>query len=367
MYLRDLHVLNFKNWEEANFELSPRLNCFVGPNGSGKTNILDAIHYLSITKSYFSSTDLHNILSGADFFVTEGNFHLEGEPIHIHCALKRGQKKTIRHDKVEYEKLADHIGQFPSVVISPYDRDLITERSETRRRFMDGVISQSDAPYLHHLLRYLRVLRQRNALLKQMARQQSFQAEELQLYDEQMAQEALPLVEKRQAFVQELLPRLQYYYQWISAGAETAGLEYRSKLREQPFLELLREQQERDRVQQYTGVGAHRDDLEFTLQGRSVKQFGSQGQQKSFLIALKLAQYDFLKERQGRAPLLLLDDIFDKLDEDRVTQLIQLVHDQDFGQIFITDTHPSRTEELVRRIDPNACIFETQKAAHEKN
>lgn len=366
MYLHDLRVLHFKNWEEAHFSFSPRLNCFVGPNGSGKTNILDAIYYLSLTKSYFSSTDLQNIQDGADFFVSEGTFYPDEDPVHIHCALKRGQKKTVRRDKVEYEKLADHIGQFPSVVISPYDRDLITERSETRRRFMDSVISQSDAHYLHHLMRYQRALRQRNTLLKQMARQQYYDAEGLQLYDEQMAQEALPVVEKRKAFIQELLPRLQHYYQLISGGAEEAGLEYKSKLCDQDFRELLQQQLDRDRQQMFTGVGVHRDDLEFTLQGRNVKKFGSQGQQKSFLIALKLAQYDFLMQRQGRAPLLLLDDIFDKLDEERVAQLIQLVHDQDFGQIFITDTHPRRTQELVRKIDPDARLFETEKASYEK-
>lgn len=366
MYLYDLRVLHFKNWEEGQFTFSPRLNCFVGPNGSGKTNILDAIYYLSLTKSYFSSTDLQNIQDGADFFVSEGTFYLGEEPVHIHCALKRGQKKVVRRDKVEYDKLADHIGQFPSVVISPYDRDLITEGSETRRRFMDSVISQSDAHYLHHLLRYQRALRQRNTLLKQMARQQYHDAEGLELYDEQMAQEALPVVQKRSTFIQQLLPRLQHYYQLISDGAEEASLDYKSKLRDQDFRELLQQQVERDRQQQFTSVGIHRDDLDFTLQGRSVKKFGSQGQQKSFLIALKLAQYDFLKQQQGRPPLLLLDDIFDKLDEDRVAQLIQLVHDQDFGQIFITDTHPQRTQELVRRIDPEARFFQTEKAHYEK-
>lgn len=367
MYLQQMHLMGFKSWEEGEFSFSSKLNCFVGPNGSGKTNLLDAIHYLSLAKSYFSNQDQQNIRDGGNFFVVEGHFVRDEEPVHIHCALKRGGKKQLRRNKKEYERLADHIGHFPSVVISPYDRDIITEGGEVRRRFMDSVISQGDAQYLHHLIRYQRALQQRNALLKQMGRERRFDRAQLTVYDYEMARHAGPITEARQAFVRPLGERLQHYYRLISEGQEGAGLQYRSKMLERPLESWLEERLERDRAYQYTSVGSHRDDLLFVLSDKAIRQYGSQGQQKSFLIALKLAQYDFLKEKQGTVPILLLDDIFDKLDEQRVAALVKLVHDQDFGQIFITDTHPERTERLVKQIDPRAALFNTApKTANSK-
>lgn len=357
MYLQNLHLLNFKSWAEAGFEFSAKLNCFVGLNASGKTNLLDAIHYLSLTKSYFSNADVQNIKEGSDFFVIEGSFLRKEKEESIHCALKKGQKKLLRRNKKEYDKLSDHIGLFPSVVISPYDRDLITESSEVRRRFMDNVISQSDSQYLFHLMRYNRALQQRNTLLKYFAANNHFDKDALAAYDDQLAEHARPVLEKRQEFIEKLLPKIIYYYKIIGGNREAAGLQYQSQLLETPLQDLLIKQLAKDRVNQYTSVGLHRDNLVFELDGRSVRKFGSQGQQKSFLIALKLAQYEFLKEKQGTVPVLLLDDIFDKLDEERVAQLVKLVHDEDFGQIFITDTHPERTENLVKKIDPDARIF----------
>lgn len=362
MVLKDIQLLHFKSWTEGQFDFSPKLNCFTGPNGSGKTNLLDAIYYLCLTKSYFSSTDQQNIEEGADFFSLDGRFDKEGQLFRIQCALKRGQKKSFRKNKKEYERLADHIGQFPGVVISPYDRDLITDRSELRRRFMDNVISQSGETYLHHLMRYNRALQQRNSLLKYFAANAHWDEERLLLYDQQLQEHAHEIYASRQSFIAEIEPLVRSFYEAISARSEAATLRYRSSLATANMLELLHEHRTKDRLMQYTGVGVHRDNIDFLLEGKSVKQFGSQGQQKSYLIALKLAQHQYILQKRGTKPLLLLDDIFDKLDEQRVAQLIALVNEQDFGQIFITDTHPKRMEDLVRSIDPEAQLIHTGHA-----
>lgn len=358
MYLKDLHILNFKSWEEAKFDFSPKLNCFVGLNGSGKTNLLDAIHYLSLTKSYFSSRDNRSIKNEADFFMIEANLHRKEEEVQLYCALKKGQKKVFRKDKKEYEKLADHIGYFPAVVISPYDRDLITDTAEIRRRFTDNVISQGNATYLHHLMRYNKALQQRNSLLKFFAANHKFDADSLEIYDHQLAEHGEYIYQHRLEFAEALKPRIQHYYEFISQGREEASIEYLSQRHEASFEDMLWQTRSKDRVLQYTSAGVHRDDLTFKLNGDSIKHYGSQGQQKSLLIALKLAQYEFIRDHQQLVPVLLLDDIFDKLDEKRVATLVKLVHDEDFGQIFITDTHPERTVDLVKQIDANAKIFE---------
>lgn len=357
MFLKKLQVLSFKSWEEGSFEFSPKLNCFVGLNGSGKTNLLDAIHYLSLSKSYFGSTDVQNIKDEAGYFMVEGLFSKNDIIDTIQCSMKRGQKKILRKNKKEYERLADHIGNYPSVVISPYDRDLITESSETRRRFMDSVISQGDADYLFNLMRYNKTLQQRNTLLKYFAANHFFDLENLEVYNEQLEIYATSIFNKRKWFVESLTPKIRHYYKLISAGSEEALISYDSQLHNADYKKQLEQALDKDRVNQYTGVGVHRDNLVFDLNGKSVRKFGSQGQQKSFLIALKLAQYDYIKEKQGVVPILLLDDIFDKLDEKRVEMLVKMVHDEDFGQIFITDTHLDRTESVVKEIDENAKIF----------
>ena len=362
MYLKSLNVLNFKNWSEAEFTFHPKINCFVGNNGSGKTNMLDAVHYLSVCKSYFNSVDSQNIKDEEGFFVVEGDFEKADSSFHVYCGLKKGQKKVFKKNKKEYEKLADHIGQFPSVVISPYDRDLITEGSDIRRKFMDSVISQSDSLYLDKLIRYNKALQQRNSLLKFFAANHSFDKASLEIYDEQLAEKGLPIYESRLEFIDLLKDKLQYYYNKISNHSEYISLDYKSRLSEEKDLRaLLNQNLDKDRLLQYTGVGIHKDDLSFGLNGRGLKKFGSQGQQKSYLIALKLAQYDFIAEKQGVQPLLLLDDIFDKLDEDRVEQLVKLAHDESFGQIFITDTHVERTERLVKKISKDSRIFKVDK------
>lgn len=361
MYLKSLSVINFKNWAQAEFNFSSKINCFVGNNGSGKTNVLDAIHYLSVCKSYFVSVDSQNIKDDNPFFVVEGNFFKADSDYHIYCGLKKGQKKSFKKNKKEYERLADHIGQFPSVIISPYDRDLIMEGSEIRRKFMDSVISQSDGLYLDHLIRYNKTLQQRNSLLKFFAANHKFDSESLEIYDEQMAERAIPIFKGRREFVEQLKDKLQYYYALIANNEEDIEISYKTQLaEEQDLKKLLAANLQKDRINQYTGVGIHKDDLQFSLSGRSLKKFGSQGQQKSFLIALKLAQYDFISEKLGVQPVLLLDDIFDKLDEDRVEQLVKLVHDESFGQIFITDTHPDRTGSLVKKISEDSKVFEVE-------
>lgn len=368
MYLKNLHILHFKNWLAADFEFSPKLNCLVGTNGSGKTNLLDAIHYLSVGKSYFNPVDSQNVKDDEQFFVVEGSFQRGESSHHIYCGLKKGEKKILKKDKKSYNRLADHVGRFPVVIISPYDRDLITEGSEVRRRLMDNVISQSDPVYLDNLVRYNKALQQRNALLKFFAANHRFDAASLEIYNQQMIERGEPVHRARQEFMEDLAPKLQHYYTLISGGEEEPEIRYKSQLHEGGFAGLLDDHLDKDRLNQYSTAGIHKDDLEFVVNGRKVKKFASQGQQKSFLIALKLAQYDFIKEKQQVLPLLLLDDIFDKLDERRVEQLVRLVHDADFGQIFITDTHPERTAKLVQAIDEKAHIFTVENAevTHEK-
>lgn len=356
MHLRSLHLLNFKSWSEAEFEFGPKLNCFVGLNGSGKTNLLDAIHYLCLTKSYFGHRDQRNIKHGMEFFMIEAALARKEAEEHLHLSLKKGAKKVLKRNKKEYEKLAEHIGAFPVVVISPYDRDLIIDGSETRRRFLDNVISQGNPEYLFHLMRYQKALQQRNSLLKFFAANRKFDADDLDLYDQQLVEHGQYIKEAREAFSAELNPRIQYYYEWISEGQELAQLEYHTQVEENP-LQALRDRHQKDRLLQYSSWGVHRDDLRFSLDGHLVREYASQGQQKSYLIALKLAQYEFIRDHQKIVPVLLLDDIFDKLDEKRVARLVSLVHDSNFGQIFITDTHEDRTGQLVKQIDPEARII----------
>ena len=357
MHLKNLQIVNFKSWDQAEFTFSPNLNCFVGPNGCGKTNLLDAVHYLSVCKSYFNAIDSQNIKDGNEFFVVEGDFvRNEGEE-HVYCGVKRGEKKLFSRNKKAYKRLSEHIGRFPSVIISPYDRDLITDGSELRRKFMDAVISQSDAVYLDDLMQYNKALQQRNALLKYFAANNLFERSSLEIYNEQMQEKGMRIHEKRREFLADLVPKLSQFYNSISSGSETPDINYASQLNDVSLKELLESFLQQDLRNQYSGAGVHRDDLEFLIDGKKVKKFGSQGQQKSFLIALKLAQYEFLHLKQGVKPVLLLDDIFDKLDEKRVSELVRLVHDQSFGQIFITDTHPERTARLVKAVDEESMVF----------
>lgn len=357
MYLEELHIINYKNISQKDFTFKSKINCFVGQNGRGKTNILDAIYYLAYGKSYFNPVALQNIKHHEDFFVVEGSFLKEDKQEHIVCSLKKGQKKTMKRNGKAYQKFSEHLGLIPLVIISPADQDLISEGSEVRRKFIDTVISQQDAIYLQDLINYQKIISQRNALLKYFALNHTFDNETLTIYNEQIAPLAQSIFEKRKAFIEEFEPIFKEYHQKITGNREDVTLTYESHLHEKSMIQQLEESLQKDRVLQYTSVGIHKDDIEFHLEGFPLKKFGSQGQQKSLLIALKLAQFDFLKKQSGILPILLFDDIFDKLDAQRVQQIINLVNDERFGQLFITDTHQDRTELIVQSTQLDYEIF----------
>jgi DNA replication and repair protein RecF len=329
----------------------------VGKNGIGKTNILDAIYHLANGKSYFNPLAVQNIKHGEEFFVIDGEFEINSRMEQIVCSLKKGQKKTLKRNNKPYEKFSDHIGFIPLVIISPADRDLIVEGSETRRKFIDSVISQLDNSYLQKLIQYQKVIIQRNALLKYFALNHVFEKDTLSIYNEQLISFGQTIFEKRKTFLTDFIPIFNKYHQEITNSAETVQLVYQSDLFEKDTFTLLEENLIKDRALQYTSVGVHKDDLSFEIDHYPIKKFGSQGQQKSFLIALKLAQFDFVKKRSGEKPILLFDDIFDKLDEFRVSKIIEMVNNEEFGQLFISDTHPERTENIVKTIHQSYKIF----------
>ncbi|MFT6503486.1 MAG: DNA replication and repair protein RecF [Crocinitomicaceae bacterium] len=363
MHLENLHLINFKNYEEAEIQLSDGINCFVGNNGAGKTNILDAVHYLSICKSYMNVIDKQNIRFDQPFFSIQGQWHKDDAKIAIHCAVKVGSKKVFKRNKKEYEKLADHIGQFPAVMISPYDRDLISEGSELRRRWMDGIISQFDRRYLDSIQKYAKVVAQRNALLKNMAEHRMFDRESIEIWDHQMIELGLDIFEKRKSFLNEFIPVFQKHYDAIGHVDEEVHLVYKSQLSDAPFVDLLKQYEKKDAYTRYSNVGVHRDDLVFQIKGHPVKKFGSQGQQKSFIIALRLAQYEWLKSHLNTQPVLLLDDIFDKLDHTRVERLMKLVSDQFFGQVLVTDTDIERVEKIFSESNLECKVFQVEEGS----
>lgn len=357
MYLQKLSLVNFKNIETQTFDFQQKINCFVGNNGVGKTNVLDAIYYLSFTKSYFNPVAGQNIRHGQEFFMIEGNYQLKDRQEKIVCSLKRGQKKVLKRNGKAYEKFSEHIGQLPLVIISPADRNLIIEGSDTRRKFIDGVISQQDKHYLNALISYNKTISQRNALLKYFAANRTFDALNLKVYDEQLIEYGTKIYEKRKDFLQDFAPIFIEKYKTISNDKELVKLNYKSQLNEVSFNELLQQSIDKDKIVQYTSAGVHKDDLSFEIGNYPIKKFGSQGQQKSYLIALKLAQFEFIKQQAKVTPILLLDDIFDKLDEHRVSQIINLVNNDEFGQIFITDTHFKRTENVIKKSNKEYQIF----------
>src|SRR5680860_149888 len=357
MFLKRLSLLNYKNFESQDFEFDNKINCIVGPNGIGKTNVLDAIYHLSFGKGYFNPISTQNVKHEEDFFVIDGEFEKNDREEKIVCSLKRGAKKIIKRNAKIYDRLSDHIGLLPLVIISPADRDLIIEGSETRRKFMDGVIAQSDQIYLQDLIKYNKILAQRNSLLKYFAANHTYDAATLSVYNEQLNAYGTDIFNKRVEFLEAFIPIFKAQYIAISGGNEEVSLTYESKLLKEGLLNLLKNNIEKDMALQYTSVGAHKDDLGFEIEGHPIKKFGSQGQQKSFLIALKFAQFQFIKEQSKTTPILLLDDIFDKLDENRVAHIVSLVNNENFGQIFISDTHAERTENVVRQIHQSYKIF----------
>jgi len=356
-HLNHLSLLNFKNYEEASLEFCPKINCLVGNNGIGKTNVLDAIYYLSLCKSAFNATDIQNIRHGQEFFVIQGEYLRDEKTEQINCGVKAGYKKIFRRNSKEYEKISDHIGLLPLVIISPFDSNLILEGSDERRKFMDGVLSQFDHQYLDDLMRYNRALAQRNLLLKDFNQKNWFDPEMLEIWNEQMISAGNRIFEKRRVFIHEMIPVFQHYYEFVSGGSEQVELAYESQLSDTGFSELLSNSVDKDRRVLFTTTGIHKDDLVLKLSGYPIKRVGSQGQQKTFLVSLKLAQFDYIRQQTKEYPILLLDDIFDKFDASRVAKIISLVASSNFGQIFITDTSPERMSEILKQMDGEYKLF----------
>ena len=352
MILDKLSVINYKNIAEATLEFSPKINCLIGQNGVGKTNVLDAIYYLSFCHSANNPIDSQVIKHGAEFFVLEGSYEND---LHIYCGMKRGVKKHFKRNKKEYRRLSEHIGLIPIVVVAPSDTLLIEGGSEERRRLMDMVIAQYDHGYMEAMNRYNKALQQRNAMLKQ---EEEPNIDVISLFEEQMATEGERIYQSRKAFVEELTPVFQRIHDTIAENREQVGLNYISHCQRGPLLEVIQRDRFKDRAIGYSLHGVHRDDLEITLDGHLMKREGSQGQNKTFVIALKLAQFDFLKRTNSKTtPLLLLDDIFDKLDAQRVEQIVKLVAGDEFGQIFITDTNRDHLDLILSRSTLDYKIF----------
>ncbi len=357
MFLKKLSLVNFKNYPQADVELSSRLNCFIGKNGVGKTNIFDAVHYLCLCKSYFNVIDTQNIRYNEELSVIQGDFILNGKKEEIYCAIQRSKRKVFKRNKKEYSRHSDHIGLLPVVMISPADSNLILGGSEERRRFINGVIVQYDKNYLNDLIKYNRLISQRNKLLRDIAVSYNSYEDTLAIYDEQLIPVAERIYKKRVDFAEKLVPIFQKYYDFISLGQEKVELIYRSQLADGAFASQLKKSKEKDRILQYTTTGVHRDDLILNLQGINIKKNGSQGQQKTYLVALKLAKFDFIKGINNIRPILLLDDVFDKFDESRVKQIIKLVSDENFGQIFISHTSEERMKAVLKDIPAGYKLF----------
>lgn len=347
MQLDKLSIINYKNIQAATLELSPKLNCFIGHNGEGKTNLLDAVYYLSFCKSAFNPKDSEVMRHEADYFVLEGDYTTDaGEHEQVYCGMKRGTKKHFKRNKKEYRRLSQHIGLVPLIFVSPADATLIEGGSEERRKLMDVVISQYDTPYIESLSRYNKALQQRNSLLKQ---EEEPDSTLLELLEMQMAEYGEVVYRKRAAFVEELMPVFQRIYQTICSDREQVSLEYVSHCQRGSLLDVIQRDRAKDRIMGYSLHGTHKDDLVMKLGGYPMKREGSQGQNKTYVLALKLAQFDFLRRTAGNnTPLLLLDDIFDKLDSSRVEQIVRLVSGDDFGQIFITDTNRDHLDKILQ-------------------
>ncbi len=363
MYLENISLHFFKNYAECTLNFSPDINCILGPNGSGKTNMLDAIHYLSLTKSAFNNIDQQNIQHQKDFFSIRGLFADEGNKYQIQCSCKAGGKKVLKKDSSPYTRLSDHIGRFPCVLITPYDIDLLRESSAIRRKFMDSIISQMDSQYLTQLLKYQRLLNQRNQLLKHFASQHFFDRDLIASYDQPMLELMKGIAIRRSTFIQEFLTVFKDYYQTLSDAQDQVDIVYQTDLLDANFNTRFVENHQHDLSAQRTTLGVHKDDLKCDLGGYSVRKFGSQGQLKSFVIAMKLAQFETIRKQKGFKPILLLDDIFDKLDDLRIAKLMEMVSGHHFGQIFITDARPERTSRILEDLSSEICKFYVKKGA----
>lgn len=358
MILNRITILNYKNLEQVELSFSPKLNCLFGRNGMGKTNLLDALYFLSFCKSAGNPVDSQNIRHEADYFMIQGFYEEEnGELEEIYCGMKRRQKKQFKRNKKEYSRLADHIGFIPLVMVSPADQELILGGSEERRRFMDVVISQFDKAYLEALIRYNKALAQRNVLLKS---DLPVDEELFTVWEEMMAQAGEVVFAKREAFIREFTPIFQDFYAYISQEHEAVTLTYESHARDTSLYEVIRQSRQRDQIMGFSLKGIHKDELVMQLGGYPLRREGSQGQNKTYLVALKLAQFDFLKRMGRTTPLLLLDDIFDKLDAHRVEQIVKLVAGKRFGQIFISDTNREHLDAILQKVESDYRIFKVE-------
>lgn len=351
MYLKNIRLINFKNYIDSDFDFSERINGIVGLNGVGKTNLLDAIHYLSMCKSYFNNLDQLNINHQAEFFAIHGNFNLneiEGE-VKVSCIQKRNARKIFKFNQKEYTRLSDHIGLLPSVMISPYDSDYINGSGESRRKYFDSVIAQYDKMYLDTLIQYNKVLMHRNVLLKQFCEKGYYDKDNMEIWNDKLIDFGKTIHQTRSKFIETFTPVFKKYFNEISPESEDVNIEYESKLQINDFRKLLQETEKKDMALQYTSVGIHKDEYLFYMNTYPVKKFCSQGQQKTFLISLKLAHFEYLKNIKNIKPLLLLDDVFDKLDDSRVEYLTAMVANEHFGQVFISHTQKNRMEALFHR------------------
>ena len=358
MFLKELSLTNYKNFESLKFSFDTKIICFVGLNGVGKTNILDSIYHLSYTKSYFNPIPSQNIKHGETFFFISGRYMIHDKEENILVSLKKGDKKIIKRNNKLYKKFSDHIGKIPLVLISPDDRNLIIEGSETRRKFIDGIISQTDKEYLNNLIDYNKTLKQRNALLKMFYDNSENIRKTIDIYDRQLSSDAQKIYDKRREFLNEFIPIFKSRYKELSNDKENVEIKHSSDISpDQNLYKLLKKSLEKDLKFQYTTKGIHKDDLNLNLDNFPIKKYGSQGQQKTFLIAMKLAQFDYLSKLDSK-PILLLDDIFDKLDDSRVKQIINLVNQEKFNQIFISDTNKTRSENIIKKVNKSYKIFE---------
>lgn len=359
MYLQHISIANFKSYENAEFDFSENVNGIVGENGCGKTNLLDAIYYLCFCKSFFSSQDQFSVRFDTDFFSIHGDFvnRMQQNTTHISCTYKLGKHKSMKANKKEYTRFSDHIGLYPLVMVSPYDSDIINEGSETRRRFFDMIISQFDKEYLQQLISYQKIILQRNTLLKSFIEKGNYDASLIEVFNTQLIPLGEYIYQKRKEFIENILPVFNQHYQYLSQGLENVNIVYESGLENMSFTEGLSKNEFSDRKSGYTNFGIHKDDYQFLIDGRSVKRYGSQGQQKSYALALKLSQFDYIFERKGLKPILLLDDIFDKLDKKRTSQLLDLVGKDHFGQVFITDTDEVRVNAILSERNIEHRIF----------
>jgi DNA replication and repair protein RecF len=360
VFLRKLNLFHFKNIEEARLEFQSDVLCFLGKNGSGKTNLLDAIYYLSFTKSAINPSDAQNIQQGHSQFINKGEFDMEGRTKEVTCSFQLGQKKMIREDGQDYTKFSEHVGKYPVVLIAPQDIELIWDGSEMRRKFFDTLISQLDKIYLESLITYGNHLKQRNSLLRTFSETGKIDHDLLASYDQKIIPAGNYINAKRDEFVAGFRPFLTRHYQFLSESNEEVDIQYRSDLEKASFESLLQTHLQRDILLQRTSTGVHRDDFDFLMNGNELKKFGSQGQQKSFLIALKLAEFQCISEAKQFKPILLLDDIFDKLDEQRIHQLMRLISQGRFGQLFLTDARQARTQEILKEARVIAQVFKVQ-------